>query len=189
MKVIEMESQNWKIAFNWIKAHAGHHGDELADQLTKEAATSRDINMCYKRTPKSTVLRELNELSVTKWQSEWDNTTKGAIAKSFFPKIVDRLKLKINITPNFTTMVTGHGNIKSYLYKYKILDSPMCSCRSEEQTVDHILFDYKLLEQKRDKLTASVLRSENWPVSKNKPINKYHKNFNIFMNNIYFDKL
>jgi hypothetical protein len=96
MKVIEMESQNWKIEFNWIKAHAGHHGNELVDQLAKEAATSRDINVCYTRTPKSTVLRELNELSVTKWQSEWDNTTKGAITKSFLPKIVDRLKLKIN---------------------------------------------------------------------------------------------
>jgi hypothetical protein len=55
---------------------------------------------------------ELNDLSVIKWQSEWDQTTKGAITKSFFPKIADRLKLKINVTPNFTTMVTGHGNIK-----------------------------------------------------------------------------
>jgi hypothetical protein len=145
MKVIEMELQNWKIELNRIKAHAGHHGNELADQLAKEAATSRDINVCYKRTPKSTVLRELNDLSVMKWQIEWDNTTKGAITKSFFPKIVGRLKLKINITPNFTTMVTGHGNIKSYLYKYEILDNPMCSCRSREQTVDHILFDCKIL--------------------------------------------
>jgi hypothetical protein len=86
-------------------------------------------------------------------------------------------------------MVTGHGNITSYLYKYKILDSPMCSCRSAEKTVDHILFDCKLLEQERDKLNSAVLQSENWPVSKNKLINKYNKNFNIFTNNISFDKL
>ena len=52
------------------------------------------------------------------WQSEWDSTTKGTITKLYFPKIADRLKLKINVTPNFTTMVTGHGNIKSYWYKY-----------------------------------------------------------------------
>jgi hypothetical protein len=101
---------------------------------------------------------------------------------------MDRLKLKINITPNFTTMVTGHGNVKSYLYKYKILESPMCSCKSREQTVDNILFDCKLLKRKKDRLKAAVLRSENWPVSKNKRINKYNKNFNIFMNNIFFDK-
>jgi hypothetical protein len=92
------------------------------------------MNLIGKRGKPGTVpgvpLKGLNDLSVTKWQSKWDNTTKGAITKSFFPKIVDRLKLKINITPKFTTMVTGHSNIKSYLYKYKILDSPMCSCRS-----------------------------------------------------------
>jgi hypothetical protein len=29
--------------------------------------------------------------------------------------------MKINITYNFTTIVTGHGNIKSYLHRFKIL--------------------------------------------------------------------
>jgi hypothetical protein len=86
MKVIEMEMQNWKIKLNWIRAHAGHHGNELADKVAKEAATSREINECYKTIPKSTVLSELSEYSATKWQGEWDHTTKGAITTSFFPK-------------------------------------------------------------------------------------------------------
>ena len=94
------------------------------------------------------------------------------------------IKLKINVTPNFTTMVTGHGNIESYLHKYKILDNPMCSCKSGEQTVDNILFDCKLLEQERDSLKAKILRTENCPVSKN----KYNKNLKKFTNNISFDK-
>jgi hypothetical protein len=170
-----MEMQNWKIEFNWIKAHAGHHGNELPDQIAKEAANSRDINECYTRIPKSAVRRELKDHSVTKWQSEWDHTTKGAITKSFFPKIAERLKLKVKVTANFTTIVTGHGNIKSYLRKYKILDSPMCSCKSGEQTVDHIIFECKLLQQERERLKSTVLRSENGPVSKNKLINKFYK--------------
>jgi hypothetical protein len=86
-------------------------------------------------------------------------------------------------------MVTGHGNIKSYLHKYKILDSPMCSFKSGDQTVDHMLFEYKLLDQERDRLKAAVLRTENWPVSKNKLINKFNKSFKKFMNNTSFDKL
>jgi len=187
-KVREMEKQNWKIEFNWIKAHAGHRGNKLADQLAKEAANNRDINECHKKIPKSMVLSELNDHRVTKWQSEWNHTTKGAITKSFFPKRGDRLKLNLNVTPTFTTMVTGHGNIKSYLHKYKILDSPVCSCKCREQTVDHILFDCKLLEQKRDSLKAALMRSENWFVSKRKFINKFNKNFTKFTNNISFDK-
>jgi len=133
------------------------------------------------------VISDLSDLSVTKWQSEWDHTTKGAIMKSFFPRIADRLKMKINVTPNFTTMVTGHSNIKSYLHKYK--KSPMCSCKSREQTVDNILYDWKLLEQKKDSLKGAVLWTENWPMSKNKLITKFHKDFKKFMNNIPFDKL
>jgi uncharacterized membrane protein YheB (UPF0754 family) len=185
---MEMEMQNWKIDFNWIKAHAGHHGNELADQLAKEAATSREINECYKKIPKSAVLSELSEHSATKWQGEWNHTTKGATTKLFFPKIADRLKLKINLTSTITTMVTGHGNIKLYLHKHKILDSPMRFCKNGEQTVDHILFDCKLLEQERDSLKAAVLRSENWPVSKNKLITKFNKTFQQFTNSISFDK-
>jgi len=42
-KVIEMENQDCKIKLTWIKAHAGHHGKELADQTAKEAATNSDI--------------------------------------------------------------------------------------------------------------------------------------------------
>ena len=130
MKVIDMEILNWKLEFNWIKAQARHLGNELAHHLAKEAATYGDIDECYKRIPRSTALSELSDLSVTKWQSEWDHTTKGAITKSLFPKMADGLKMKINVTPNFTTMVSGHSNIKSYLHKYQILDSPMCSCKS-----------------------------------------------------------
>jgi hypothetical protein len=86
-------------------------------------------------------------------------------------------------------MVTGHRNIKSYLHKYRIPDSPMCSCKSGEHTVDNILFDCKLLDQERDRLKAAVLRSENRPVSKNKLINKYNKSFKKFTYSISFDKL
>jgi hypothetical protein len=75
-------------------------------------------NESYKKIPKSTVIRELNDGSLIKWQNEWDKATKGQTTKDFFPVIQDRLKLKIKITPIFTTMTTGHGNLKSYLHRF-----------------------------------------------------------------------
>jgi len=98
-KVTEMEQQEWKVDFSWIKAHAGHRGNELADQLAKEAARNKNIYESYNGFPKSEVIGELNKQSMIQWQREWDSTTKGAITKSFFPKIVDRMKLTINATP------------------------------------------------------------------------------------------
>ena len=188
-KVIEMEEQEWLVEFSWIKAHAGHHGNELADQLAKEAVSSKTIEECYTRIPKSAAWSELNEQSVNQWQNEWERSSKGVITQSFFSKIADRLKLRINATPNFTTIVTGHGNIKTYLYKHKITESPMCSCDEGEQSVDHILYESKLLEHERDRLRAAVIRSENWPVSKDKLSIKFYKNFKEFANSVLLDKV
>jgi hypothetical protein len=51
----------------------------------------------------------------------------------------------------------------------------MCPCKIGEQTADRILYDCELAKQERDKLKAEILRSENWPVSKDTLINKYTK--------------
>jgi ribonuclease HI len=109
-KLTQMGKINGKIQLCWVKAHVEIQGNELADILAKEAATNTDIMDCYKKVPKSVVRSELGEKSVEKWQRDWDQTTKGHIAKEYFPIVADGLNMKINITNNFTTMVTGHGN-------------------------------------------------------------------------------
>jgi ribonuclease HI len=135
-KLTQVEKINWKIQLCWVKAHAGIQGNELADTLAKEAATNTDIMECYKKVPKSVVRSELGEKSVEKLQRDCDQTTKGQITKEYFPIVADRLSIKINITYNFTTMVTGHGNIRSYLHIFKILDTPNCLCGTKDQIID-----------------------------------------------------
>ena len=49
-KTITLEKGNWNREYTWIKAHAGHHGNELADKLAKEATRNSDI--CYNKFPK-----------------------------------------------------------------------------------------------------------------------------------------
>jgi len=112
-KVEGMGEINWKIRFCWVKADIGIQGNEIANTLAKEAATNADIIECYKKVPKRIVISKLGGTSIEKWQKEWDQTIKGAITKEYFSVVAERLKMKINITKNFTTMVTGHGNIRS----------------------------------------------------------------------------
>ena len=59
--------------------------------------------------------------------------------KKIFPKVEDRLKIRINKTPKFSTIITRHGNINSYLYKCKIIENPHCQCKNGDQTVQHII--------------------------------------------------
>jgi hypothetical protein len=167
-----MEQHEWKVDFSWIKAHAGQRGNEIADRLAKEESRSRNIEECYNRVPKSTVSSEPKEQCLKQWQNEWKRTTKEAITKSFFPIIVDRLKLRINSAPNFTAIINGHGNIKTYLHKYKIIENSKCPCNKGEHTVDHKIYGYNFQEQERDRIKAVITRSEQWTVSKNKLVLK-----------------
>jgi hypothetical protein len=130
-KLTELGKIHWKTQFCWVKTHVGIQGNELADTIPKKAATNADIKESYKKVPKSVVLSELGELSVEKRQREWDQTTKGEITREYFPVVADRLKMKITITPNFTTMVTWHGNVRSYLHRFKIIETPICPCSTQ----------------------------------------------------------
>jgi len=88
--------------------------------------------------------------------------------------------LKISPTPNFTTIVTGHGKINSYLHRFKIIENPVYPCNREDQTVDHIIYRCELHEQERNRLKADINSSEKWPVSKNILATNYYKHFKLF---------
>ena len=68
-----------------------------------------------------------------------DKYGEGAVTKAFFPSVRNRLRQKIPIFPEFTTMLTGHGKLRSYLYRFGLTDNPMCP-REEEQTTDYLIF-------------------------------------------------
>ena len=63
-----------------------------------------------------------------KWQMQWGRTTKALTTKEFFPNIKDRLNTKITLTTNFTAFVTSRGKTKSYLHRFKIIESQDCPC-------------------------------------------------------------
>ena len=86
-------------------------------------------------------------------------------------------------------MVTGHGNIRSYLHRFKIIDTPTCPCGNKDQTIDHLLSECVLLKKERFNFKSAALRSDGWPISKNTLIRKHYGLFARFTNQISFDKL
>jgi hypothetical protein len=94
--------------------------------------------------------------------------------------------MKVKITPIFTT---GHGNFKSYLHRFKIIESPACPCVTTEQTIDHLIFQCELLGKERDKLILGIAKTDNWPISKNRLIREHFKTFSNFIHKISLEKL
>ena len=77
-------------------------------------------------------------------------------------------------------MVTDHGNIKSYLHRFKILDAPNCPCGNDNQTTEHILLECTILHEDRERLIAAVAEEDSWPINKDKLIKKHYKPFAKF---------
>jgi hypothetical protein len=128
-KVRQLMMRNWSIHFGWVKAHTGIEGNELADNLAKEAAEDDGkLKIVYNRIPTTTVATELKKQGLTNWQRQWESTDKGGPCRSFFPTVEQRLKLKIPITSEFTAIVSGHGKTKSNLHRFKLIDNPMYLC-------------------------------------------------------------
>jgi ribonuclease HI len=84
-KAVNLIKKNWKIEFKWVKAHVGIYGNEMADRLAKEV--NKNQHETYSRIPKCAIIRENRQQSIRKWQSQWEETTKGAVTKEFFPSV------------------------------------------------------------------------------------------------------
>jgi ribonuclease HI len=59
------------VHFRWVKAHNGIQGDELVDQLGKEAAEDEKGITVFRKKPKNTIVSEAKETGLLKWQEEW----------------------------------------------------------------------------------------------------------------------
>jgi hypothetical protein len=81
--------------------------------------------------------------------------------------------MKINLTPNFTAIVIAHGKTRSYLHRFKIIESPECPCANGNQTVDHLLYDCSTLNNERGKLIVHISEEDNWPIRKSGFVNNY----------------
>jgi len=69
-----------------------------------------------------------------------------------------------------------------FLHRLKIIGSPECSCKHGKQTVDRLIFQCKRLKNEREILKNSVLKVDNWPVSKSELSNRKLVQFIRYIN-------
>ena len=115
--------------------------------LSKEAAhDENDQIIVYDWVLATTVATKINKQGLIKWQSQWKSKEKGALCRSFFPVVEQRLKMNIPLTLELTAIITGYRKTKSYLYRFKLANNPTCPCNEGVQTLEHIIYECKILE-------------------------------------------
>jgi hypothetical protein len=86
-------------------------------------------------------------------------------------------------------MVTAHEKMRSYLPRFKIIESPVCPCANGNKTVEHIIYDCGKLNNAGRKLIADISTDDHWPVGKNVLVNKYLKQITHFINSIDYENM
>jgi hypothetical protein len=150
---------------------------------------TQNCYVTYSKIPKCAIKKGTRKESIRKWQSQWDKTTNRAITKELFSSVERRLAVNLNLSPKLTTIMTGHGNIRSYLHRLKIIGSPECPCKHDIQTVDHLIFQCNRLKNERVILKNSVLKEGNWPASRSELTNRNLKQFIRYINSMDFVKI
>ena len=163
------------ITVGWIPAHTGIPGNELVDQLAKEAAGWRPTEtspllsggapppLATLRPSRRVRITQLQAVTQKHWERQWAVSAHGHQLrhqiKSPGPHTLEKYKRQSRaISSIMTQLSVKKVSLNSYLYKIKKKDSPNCDLcdRCTPQTVPHILLQCPALDQHRDTLWKAV---------------------------------
>lgn len=134
-----------KIELKWVKGHAFHTGNELADFLAK-TGTKNESNKVDLPPPKTIAKKKISDAMYKKWSQRWKSSTEFRQTKLFFPEI-DRKKSEIlgkldrKTLSLMVQVLTGHNRLNYHESKVNTMqeDSSCRFCQWEDETSWHLI--------------------------------------------------
>lgn len=150
-KICKLKQQNVKIELIWIRGHVGIQGNEMVDQVAKDAAQSTINEFNYSKINKSYLKREMKARIERDWNREYDRYDNRWL-KSFFKNAkYNQISEDMLDVPEVRWIITGHGPFASFLQRMKVRVSSLCRCGQDvPQTPEHLLWTCNLTAELKE---------------------------------------
>ena len=146
IRIVEdlLHQMNISIKLVWVPGHVGIEGNEQADRLAKE--TVKNIQMGREEViediSKSGAISLCSKLTVKSWQRSWDRCETGTFTRALIPNVTTKVLFpkNRNVGIMYSRMLLGDTMLKDDAFRCGLVDSPMCECNQDRETIDHFLF-------------------------------------------------
>jgi ribonuclease HI len=160
MGALNSASETSSLTVRWVKAHAGHLGNERADALAKEGA--RNIALRARDCPSipdSIVKTRLKARFEEMWKDIWEARVDCRQTKQWFPEPNKKVSFQLIRLDrrDFSTavqLITGHNFMMRHQWKLGETSSPTCRlCEGgdddDEESTFHVVAECPALAAKR----------------------------------------
>ena len=127
LNLIQRLCESSILTLQWVPAHVGLHGNEMADKLAKEGSLLAQPDTPITYPEAKSIIRNLD-------REEWIALNQGYRADQDTLNRLDRFQ-----QTKILRLRTGHCRLNSHLYRLGIVPSANCPCGTAAQTPEHIL--------------------------------------------------
>lgn len=147
-KINLMINEGWNIKILWVPSHCNIEDNEKADELAKGAHEKPDETVEIPVHFLECAKNYEHDVIASKWQKMWKNSDKGRFCFSIIPKISKQpwyknTKFSRRDITFWNRIISNHTRSAHSLNRFNIVESPVCNCAQNYETVDHMVFECK----------------------------------------------